>query len=377
MKIRKKTGYVVHSPLSYAFEVKELGGSYIQKYDTISGAYIPNRELTPYLLQPCLTITDPDGIIPAGEYTSRLVNIRWTVRGWLQGVAETLTEGTDYTIDSNTHALMFSHNVAVDELVRIEFSADYVNNTRGEAQSFKWSKDLATVGEAQWNVALTVDLPSKVDLSPFKNRGQFNIFAQLFNGDGELPDDACVYLWQRFNDTQWVDIDEEEDAFYVAGKNAKGITVDQDYIQHEILRVIAYPKDKPTEQRSFTMLLRRWYGQWKEDIDIIQGKYVFLSDTIASAEVKVVNRQGNITSPQRYFEIEIFFAHGNGEWDSVAYGTKAIVQRSDMAQKEPKFGVLCRELSAFQPIELPDGSVLTDENNAVLMAQFPTSDREV
>ncbi|SDZ94935.1 hypothetical protein SAMN05216455_10234 [Segatella bryantii] len=377
MKIRKQTGYVVHAPLSYAFEVKELGGSYIQKYDTISGAFIPNRELTPYLLQPCLTITDPDGNIPAGEYTSRLVNVRWVVRGWLQGVAETLAEGTDYTIDSNTHALTFSHNVAVDELVHIEFCADYVNNVRGEAQSFKWSKDLATVGEAQWNVSLTVDVPSKVDLSPFKNRGQFNIFAQLFNGDGELSDSACVYLWQRFNGTQWVDIDGEEDAFYVAGKNAKGITIDQDYLQHEILRIVAYPVDKPSEQRSATMLLRRWYGQWEESIDLMQGKYVFTSDTIASGEVKVMNRQGNIASPQRYFEIEIFFAHGNSQWQSVAYGTKATVQRSDMAQKEPKFGVLCRELSAFQPIELPDGSVLTDEGNAVLMAQFPTSDREV
>ena len=163
----------------------------------------------------------------------------------------------------------------------------------------------------------------------------------------------------------------------VAGKNAKGITVDQDYIQRETLRVVAYPKDKPAEQRSFTMLLRRWYGQWEEDIELVQGKYVFLSDTIASAEVKVVNRQGNITSPQRYFEIEIFFAHGDGEWNSVAYGTTATVQRGDMAQKEPRFGVLCRELSAFRPIELPDGSVLADEDDSVLMAQFPISEREV
>ena len=264
-----------------------------------------------------------------------------------------------------------------DELVRIEFSADYVNNARGEVQTFHWSKDISTVGEAQWNVSLTVDATSKVDLSPFKNRGQFNIFAQLFNGDGELPDSACVYLWQRFNGTQWVDIDEGEDAFYVAGKNVKGITIDQDYLQHEILRVVAYPVDKPSEQRSSTMLLRRWYGQWEESIDLVQGKYIFTSDTIASGEVKVVNRQGNIVGPQRYFDIEIFFAHGDRPWQSVAYGTKATVQRGDMAEREPKFGVLCRELSAFQPIELPDGSVLADEDSAVLMAQFPTSEREV
>ena len=199
----------------------------------------------------------------------------------------------------------------------------------------------------------------------------------MFNGDGELSDDACVYLWQRYDGSKWVDIDEEEDVFYVGGKDAKGITVDQDYLQRETLRIIAYPKDKPSEQRSFALLIRRFYGQWEESIDLVQGKYVFLSDTQAAGEVKVVNRQGNISNPQRYFEIEIFFAHDNEDWESVAYGTKAVVQRSDMASADPMFGVMCRELSAFQAIEMPDGSVLCDQDGSVLTAQFPTSEREV
>ena len=376
MKIREAKGHVVHSPLSYGFHMLELGGSYIQKYDTITGNFIPNRELTPYLLKPQLTISDPDKLIPDGEYSSRLVNCIWTVKAWNNGVEVTLEQDEDYTIDNNTHALTFMRNVAVSELVHLEFKADYVNTLRSEVQHFSWFKDLSTVGEAIWNVSLKVDAPSKMDLSPFKNRGRFNIMAQLMNGDNDLPDELCIYQWQYFDGDNWTDIPESA-LWYVAGKDAKGITIDQDYLQRAVIRVLAYPIAKPSEQKYHTILLRRWYGQWEERIELMQGKYVFVDDTKAAAQVVVANRQGDIASPCRYFDIEIFFALGNAEWKSVAYGEEAIVQRADMATAEPKFGVICRELSAYLPIELEDGSLLAGDDEELITAQFPTSEREV
>ena len=109
----------------------------------------------------------------------------------------------------------------------------------------------------------------------------------------------------------------------------------------------------------------------------MQGKYVFVDDTKAAAQVVVTNRQGDIPTPCRYFDIEIFFALGNADWKSVAYGEEAVVQRADMATAEPKFGVICRELSAYLPIELEDGSLLAGDDEELITAQFPTSEREV
>lgn len=376
MKIRQNKGYVLHQPLSYVFEMLELGGSYIQKYDTITGSFIPNRSLTPFVLKPQLTITDPDGLIPTGEYSSRLENCIWTVEGWLNGVPLQYVEDVEYTIDTNTHALTFLHNVGVSEIVRLSFSADYVDTRRNDVQHFYWSHDLSTQGEAMWNVTLQVLAPSKLDLSPFKDRGQFSIYAQLMNGENPLADAKSVYLWQRYNGTNWVTI--PDNAFwYVSGKNTKVLTVDQKFLQKETLRLLAYPVDKPSEQKYYTILLRRWYGQWEERVLLAQGKYIFPSETKAAAEVTVVNRQGNIPSPEQYFDIEIFFAQGSGDWESVAYGQEAIVQRVDMGSSDPKFGVLCRELSAFVPIALPGGELLSLGDDEVIIAQFPTSEREV
>ena len=67
MKIKKNGGHIVHAPLSFAFQMLELGGSYIQKYNTIKKEYVPDRTITPYMLKPRLSITDPDGVITSIE----------------------------------------------------------------------------------------------------------------------------------------------------------------------------------------------------------------------------------------------------------------------------------------------------------------------
>lgn len=377
MKIRQNKGYIVYSPLSYAFAMLELGGSYIQKYDTITGSFIPNRTLTPYMVRPQLTISDPDGLIPAGECSSQLVNCLWKVEGWSNGNTLQYVEDVEYSINPVTHALTFMHNVGVSELVRLTFVADYLDTRRNEVQHFEWSQYLSTVGEAMWNVTLQIDTPSKLDLSPFKNRGQFSLNAQLMNGENPLADASCVYRWERYDGSNWVSID--DDAFwYVSGKNTKSLTVDQKFLQKETLRIVAYPSAKPTEQKYYTILLRRWYGQWEERVDLTYGKYIFSDDTVFKGVATITNRQGNVVNPVRYFDIEIFFAEGNGEWISVANGTEAEVIRGNLASAaDPKFGVLCRELSAYMPIKLPDGKILALDEETVVVGQFPTSEREV
>ncbi len=376
MKIRKTQGRLVHSPLSYAFQMLELGGSYIQKYNTVEQAYVPDRTLTPYLLKPQLTLSDPDGLIPTGDYTSRLVNVIWTLKSYAGETVSTLVAGTDYTVNSDTHALAFSKNILPDNLVHVSFKADYTDTRRTEVQHFTWEKDLTTIGEATWNPSLRIDVPSKMDLSPFKNRGQFAINAQLANGDTDLSDDQCVYQWQKFDGEAWVDI-EDSDLWYVDGKDTQSITIDQDYLQRATLRCLAYAKDNADNKLTATTLLRRWYGQWDERIDLTQGRYVFANDTApVVGHATVTNRQGDIANPERYFEIEIFVARKYTGWESVGYGVDASVQRTDLPDADPKFGVLVREWSAFVPIEMPDGSWLAGDDGEIIVAQFPTSERE-
>lgn len=378
MKIKKNGGRIVHSPLSFSFQMLELGGSFVQKFSTLTGEYVPDRTEFPYLLKPQLYITDPDGITPTGEYTSYLRNVIWTLTSYFGSQATRLVAGVDYTVNASTHALRLERNVNVEEILHIEFVADYLDKTRNETTQFKWHKDLTTISEDEYKLSLVLDHPSKVDLSPLKFRALIPITAQLKNGADDVSDAKCSYLWQIFNKTtsQWETIDDDE-LWYQSGKNSKTLVVKQDFLQHVVLRVSASINDDNTQQKNQSLLLRRWYGQYEPESFFATGKYIFLDTQQIVLGAKVTNRQGIIANPTRYFDMELFYRKSEtDEWNSIGYGEEVIVPR-DSQTANHQVGLLCRELSAFVPLELPDGSLLTTEDDKLYVAQFPVSTREV
>jgi hypothetical protein len=359
------------------FQMLELGGSYIQKLNTISGEYIPDRSLTPYLLKPKLVITDPDGVFPTGDYTSYLVNVTWTVTSYMNGSGIKLSAGPDYTIDNSTKSLSLNRNVAVNEILRVEFSADFLDKTRSRTSHFTWSKDLTTQSETEYNLSLEVDRPSKLNLSPFKYQGSIPITATLKNGDEELAPTLCTYLWQKYDEdtSTWVNIDGNE-LWYVSGKNSKTLIVQQEYIQHVIVKVMACPKDNSVLIKSKSILLRRWYGNYLPDVYFSLGKYLDKDTKDIVIDFTVTNRQGIISNPEKYFDNELFYRKNKkSNFESIAYGSRARFPRDSTAD-DHQCGCLTRELSAFMPIELPDGTVLSDSDDKIIVAQFPTSTRE-
>lgn len=378
MKIKKTGGRIVHSPLSFSFQMLELGGSYVQKFSALTGEYIPDRTEFPYLLKPQLVITDPDGITPTGEYTSYLKNVLWNLVLYYGNTSTRLVEGVDYTVNTSTHALSLEKNVGVEEVLHIEFTADYLDKTRGETTQFTWKHDLTTISENEYKINLVIDQPSKINLSPFKYRDVIAVNATLQNGDAAVDDAKCTYLWEVFNaaDRRWEAISDDE-LWYVSGKNTKTLTVKQNFIQHLVVRITAYLNDDRSQQGSEAILLRRWYGQYEPEAFFSTGKYVFVDTRNIVVGAKVTNRQGLVAGATRYFDIELFYRKSaSDEWKSIGYGEEVILPR-DSQIVDHQVGVICRELSAYVPIELPDGSLLTDEDGEVFIGQYPTSNREV
>ena len=377
MKIKQTSGHVVHSPLSYSFQMIEKGGSYVQKYDVMSDSYVPNRAITPYVLQPCLIISDPDGTLATADYTSQLVNVSWTMEVVEGAIAALLTVGKAFSAD--TKALTIDRNVEPGKILRVSFSADYLDKRRGDVQHFEWEKDIIT--EAQSDVNLSLDTGrwrSKVRLSPFKNWGQFSIPVQLKHGDDAVADADAVYQWQWWDsDTKAWSEDFSEQPWLVSGEKTKQITVDQDYIQNVLLRVKASHKKAPMMEKYFCTRLRRWYGQFDYDVEFLTGKYVFHDTNMVVLNAWVANRSGNIANISKYFDVELFFAVGNNDFESVGYGEEAIIRRSDLQEGKPSAGMLCRELSAFTAIADDDGNVLTEDDDTPIFAQFPVKTREV
>ena len=153
--------------------------------------------------------------------------------------------------------------------------------------------------------------------------------------------------------------------------------VDQDFIQKLVLRVRATAFGNNATTQYWTTRLRRWYGQFDYDVEFLRGKYIFHDSNVVVLNAWVANGKGQISNPCKYFDLELFFAVGAGDFESAGYGEEATIRRSDLQSGQPKAGILCRELSAYRALADDDGKVLCLDNGTPLFAQFPTKSREV
>ena len=179
-----------------------------------------------------------------------------------------------------------------------------------------------------------------------------------------------------FEPVAWSE-DFSEQPWLVSGEQTKQIIVDQDFIQKVILRVKAIAFGNNATTQYWTTKLRRWYGQFDYEVEFLRGKYIFHDSNTIALEAWVANAKGIISNPCRYFDIELFFAVGTGDFESIGYGTEANITRGDLQSGQPKAGILCRELSAFRPICDDNGNPICMDDGKVIYAQFPTKSREV
>ena len=376
MKLKRKEGHLIYQPLDKLFNVVEKFGSLSQTYDALTGDYLVDRTLTPMVLQPVLSLSDPDGILPDGDYTSQLVNCVWTVTGQVRG--ESPQQGTHYTIDDRTHAMTIAFNLDPDTSGSITFSADFVDPRRSDVLKCYWKGDLSCLSSTNWKVTIHTEWPIRTDLFPWKQRGIFSIPVQLRNGARDLPDADCVYRWQVFENNVWRNIDLDVDYWCRGGEQTKRLSAEQNYIQTVLLRCIAWPVGNSSEMQATAFKLRRFYGFYDDDVEILEGAYVFPETARAVAEAYVVKRSGGLViNLENYFDIEILYNRGDGSWWHVAHGTRGEVSRAmfpvDSAMV-PVFAELTRELSALQPFTL-DGDILTIDGEE-LFGQFPTIERD-
>lgn len=122
------------APLIVSRHYEVLGSALTQVYKAVEMGYEPNRAITPTVVLPIVTVTDPDGVYPNGLANRSLGGIKW----YLNGVDITTT--TDfanglYFIDSSDSsargALTISKNIPAESLALLSFRAVLPDTRRG------------------------------------------------------------------------------------------------------------------------------------------------------------------------------------------------------------------------------------------------------
>jgi hypothetical protein len=347
------------------------GGSTSQVLDGVSGDYSPDRSLTPLVITPKLIVKDSDGVLVSGDHTKQLTDIRWYLAS--DGEDETtriLSTNTKYVVGSYG-VLTVKENVVPDSPVNLFFSCAYLDSRSGNTYRATYQLTLSSTKAIAVNLAVSIDATSKMPISPFKSVQQRTITATLYNGENLVDDDNAIYNWQVQDGSSWRDIT-EDDLLYVSGQGTKAITIDQSYIDKEVIRVQASHVASPTKTVTAQTKLYRWYGLWDERVKIVRGKYIRPDTKEIETKCIIDLPKGQISNPAKYFSIAHIFTTSatNATQTMLGYGESFTVDAS-IAGTDPKvipvFGVEVKERTALRACSV-NGSVLT-VNGSILTYQ--------
>jgi len=122
------------APLIVTRHFEVLGSALTQVYKAVELAYEPNRAITPTVILPMVSVTDPDGVYPNGAANMALGGIKWYVGGVDITTTQDYANGL-YSIDlsdtSMRGSLTVLKNVSSEAPILLSFRATLPDTRRG------------------------------------------------------------------------------------------------------------------------------------------------------------------------------------------------------------------------------------------------------
>ena len=216
--------------------INSLGGPDKQVYYIESDVYAPDRRITPLLLQPYVNVSDPNGIITAGDKVSELVDGAWYVdsidpknRVTKSSAGSTLDD--PFTIDEN-HLLMVRLNT--DKSVMLFFEGDYYDSRKGSKIHISLSYMLSTTHNTQNKPAPKVLLSkgSSYTYNPLYDLTELVIESQLAD-DGKLLRGAVE--WCEVEGTKVTPISDAM-PYYMSGQHSDKLKINPSLMGDSLIR---------------------------------------------------------------------------------------------------------------------------------------------
>ena len=254
------------TPLTGSLTIASGGGALSQVYDSLSQSYEPvDREDTPLVLSPVVSLTDPDTgqAVPISDLSA--VEIRWYV-GTATTYVTSRIPSDDYHLQTDddtatgnaTGALVVRHNVGPTDNYAVPLLCELTCTDSSRAETYKFDATVMLSSEVKAQDLLTVQMgnPKTVTFDPIRDDSSQRTFtAKVLNGSEDVT--ASVKLF-------WYIDDVLADAHlgYVSGQNTDALTLDADYLDGAVVKAMfaidttATAPDHPAKAES--TLLWHW-----------------------------------------------------------------------------------------------------------------------
>ena len=168
-----------------------------QNYNADTQEYTPDYTITPFILQPVISILDKDEVLAAGRVNHALTNVRWyeNINGTKTLIA---SDNANYEITSsggNAGRIKVKKNAQPKVPVTLVFYAEYVDNRTGQILVIQGSY-LITCDSASDQVRIELDAAEQTVFNPLTDVHAQTVAATVWVGDKICNASKYALVWE-------------------------------------------------------------------------------------------------------------------------------------------------------------------------------------
>lgn len=230
------------TPLSGSLSITGNGGSLTQVYDAVKNSWEPeDRTTTPLILEPVISIIDPDTEQQVPITNMASVELKWFVNNSSVPVTSR-TPSDDYYLETDdgtdtgtpTGNLVVRHNVghSDNQCVPIMCELSFFDSGRSEQYTFNSEVMLTSEDKVQELLAIHLDNPAKVTFNPITSQSTQKTFkAKVLNGSRVEDSSKFKFFW--YVGTALADTK----ICYVSGQGTDTLVLDAEYADNVLITV--------------------------------------------------------------------------------------------------------------------------------------------
>ncbi len=184
-----------------------------QNYNADTQEFTPDYTLTPFIVQPIISILDKDEVIAAGRINHALTNVRWyeNINGTRTLIASDNENYEITTSGGNNGRIKVKRNAQPKVPITLVFYAEYIDPRNGQVMIIQGSY-LISCGSASDTVRVELDAASQGIYNPLSDDERMQtVTAKVWIGDKVCDASKYALVWEVLG---------ENNVWYEAGTDA-------------------------------------------------------------------------------------------------------------------------------------------------------------
>lgn len=354
-----------------------------QNYNADTQEYTPDYTLTPFILQPVISILDKDDVLAAGSINHALTNVRWyeIINGTKTLIASDNANYEVTTSGGNAGRIKVKKNAEPKVPITLVFYAEYIDSRNGQVMVIQGSY-LVDCSSASDVVRVELDAAAQTVFNPLSDAQTQTVTATVWVGDKVCDASKYALVWEVQDENgNWYTAETDAVMDYDITVNGKSVTINRWLMGSEMhLRCrVKYSADGNPGSVTLTAASPQAEAVFvrripKYEFDITGVPYNVPAGILNVAPTALIRTtKGDISNPEKellpLWYIATNKASGSLSYSLVAHGTSPVIPTAKMDNNHGAvigLDVVDRGYAgAFT--DAADGAVICDADGSVLI----------